>query len=440
MANFHFPKQNPFQVPQNVGTGNIESKYLFNNYRQEWTPALWRRAIDMAIQYSDMALLDTLYSWCLQSSPFLRSQIDKRLVPLYKRNFVFGRNGRENTRLTDKYIRHSWWFKRFIRYIMLSQFYGAKMFAINPDQRKVVDFPLRNIDIFNEALRYQTFEYYQVINAADYDNLFFFQPESDQDFKLGLMQPISRTMIGMVEMFNDWQILGKRYSFPLTTIGYDANNAQAKMDARSVAQNLDMLTIPLIPYTQDMMNNGESMYSIEVNPINTQTGSDAFRVFKEFMLEGRSEIMQLVTGGTLLGATEKNTNSEHLAQIHWEMYQDILNADAELVLMLANSEAVKHKLAVIFDDASIESSPLIEIPDDRLPLSTFVDVGEMMAKQKMKYTPEAYLRVGIDPDDIEPEQATEQKHSLIKRIFNPSAKPTEQAVTEVKTEEDEDVS
>lgn len=37
--------------------------------------------------------------------------------------------------------------------------------------------------------------------------------------------------------------------------------------------------------------------------------------------------MQLVTGGTLLGATEKNTNSEQLASIHMELYQDIIADD-----------------------------------------------------------------------------------------------------------------
>lgn len=434
MAKFHFPKINPYQVPQQIGTGNIESRYLFNNYRREWTPALWRRAVDMAIQYSDMSLLDTLYSWCMQSSPFLVSQINKRLIPIYKRNFVFGRNGRENSRLTEKYIRNSWWFKRFIRYILLSQFYGCKMVAINPDKRKVVDFPLRNIDIFNEALRFQTFEYYQVINAADYDNLFFFQPEGDQDFKLGLLQSISRAMIGIVEMFNDWQVLGKRYSFPLTTIGYDANNAKAQTQAQTVAQNLDMLTIPLIPYVQDMVNNGKSLYSIEVNPINTQTGSDAFRVMKEYIVEYRSEIMQAVTGGTLLGSTEKNTNSEQLAQIHWEIYQDILNADAEMALTIMNREDVKHKLAVLFDDASIESSPIIELPDDRLPVSTFVDVGNMMAKQKLNYKPEAFRRVGIDPSDVEAEKKEEEKQSLIGRVFNPRKKEDQTEKVTEKTE------
>ena len=98
-------------------------------------------------------------------------------------------------------------------------------------------------------------------------------------------------MIGIVEVFTNWQILGKRYSFPMTTIGYDANNSEAKKAARMVAENLDMLTIPLIPKTVDaFIAGGKTSYSVEVNPIPTQTTADAFRVFKEYIIEYRSEI------------------------------------------------------------------------------------------------------------------------------------------------------
>ena len=53
MADFHFPKINPFQVPQKVGSDGIVSNYLFNNYYMDYTPATWRQAVDRAIQYSD---------------------------------------------------------------------------------------------------------------------------------------------------------------------------------------------------------------------------------------------------------------------------------------------------------------------------------------------------------------------------------------------------
>ena len=44
----------------------------------------------------------------------------------------------------------------------------------------------------------------------------------------------------------------------LRAIGYDANNDQAKKAALAVAQNLDMLTIPVIPKTNDVMAPGKS--------------------------------------------------------------------------------------------------------------------------------------------------------------------------------------
>ena len=116
MAKFEFPTINPFSVPQNIGADGIHSRYLFNNYRQEWTPSTWRRAIDRAIQSSDLTYLDALYSWCIQASPFLMSQINKRLIPLYKRNIVFGSGVKENRSLTDKHIRGSFWFNRLLRY------------------------------------------------------------------------------------------------------------------------------------------------------------------------------------------------------------------------------------------------------------------------------------------------------------------------------------
>lgn len=420
MAKFEFPTINPFSVPQNIGADGIHSRYLFNNYRQEWTPSTWRRAIDRAIQYSDLTYLDALYSWCIQASPFLMSQINKRLIPLYKRSIVFGSGVKENRSLTDKHIRGSFWFNRLLRYACLSQFYGVKCFAIDPEKREVADFPLRNLDIFNKGLRYMTYDYYEVVPASKYDNMFFFEPETDQDFRLGLLQSISRAMIGIVEVFTNWQILGKRYSFPMTTIGYDANNPEAKKAARMVAENLDMLTIPLIPKTVDAFSaGGKTSYSVEVNPIPTQTTADAFRVFKEYIIEYRSEIMQLVTGGTLLGATEKNTNSEQLAEIHWNIYEDILNRDASVVLDMLNSDEVRHKLAVIFDDYNIERSRFIEIPDKTISTSKFVDIGDMMARQKLRFSKEAFRRVGLDPEDIEKDQPenTGEKPGLLSRVL-----------------------
>ena len=105
-----------------------------------------------------------------------------------------------------------------------------------------------------------------------------------------------------------------------------------------------------------------------------------------------------------------------------------------MALMIMNREDTKHKLAMLFDDASIESAPIIELPDDRLPISTFVDVGNMMAKQGSKFKPEAFRRVGIDPSDVEAEKKEEDKQSLIGRVFNPRKKEDQTEKVTEKTE------
>lgn len=417
MAKFHQPQINPFNVPQQVGVGNIVSNYLFNNYGVELTPAKWRQAVDAALQYSDLSLLDMVYSYCVQSSPFLVSQINKRLVPMDKRNFAFSVGGKIDEDLTNTLVQ-SWWFRGFMRYIVLSRFYGVKEFSIDAKKRVMTDFPLRNIDIFNEGLRFGTYQYQEIINAKDYDNLFYFQPESDQDFKLGLLQPISKMMIQMLDTYTNWSLLGKRYSFPLTTIGYNANSAEAKTQARIVAQNLDMMSIPIIPFRSEYGNAGRSIYSIEVNPIQTQTNSDAFRVMKELISESRSEIMQLITGGTLLGATEKNTNSENLADIHLTLYNDILAGDVRLALQMFNREENLEKLAKLFGISRLTKAKLVEIPDTRVSQRLFVEVGDMMAKQGLKYTNDAFEKVGLNKEDIIEEEPQTSKKGVLNGLFH----------------------
>lgn len=406
MAKFHNPQRNPFLVPQPVGAGDISSAYLFNQYRVDWTPSKWREAINQAMQYSNLVQLDALYSWCVQSSPFLNSQIQKRLVPLFKRNFAIKVGGEVSKDMTDKYITNSWWFQNYMRYVVLSKFYGVKVFTIDPKKRKIVDLPLRNIDIFNRGLREGTYQYYNIVNAEDYDNLFYIQPETDQDFQLGLLQPISRAMVGIVQMYNVWFIAAQNYSRPFTTLGFNSNNDKAKDTALQVAQNIDMMNIPIIPFTQQMGSDKNS-YQVEVSTASTNASEGQFRSFKEYIAAFEAEIMQLVTGGTLLGATEKNTNSEQLASIHLEIYRDILDADAKFVLQAFNDPQNLEKLSKLFGDKEFMQAELVEIPDNTVSQKLFVEVGTMLAKQGGKFTPEAFEKVGLSAEDIDFEQPKE---------------------------------
>ena len=99
----------------------------------------------------------------------------------------------------------------------------------------------------NRAIRSQTYAIESVANVDDYDNMFYMQPDTDQDFKMGMMQQISRAMIGIVEAYNNWSVTSATYSYPRTTVGFIDGNAQAQALAENIANNLDPLDTPCCP-------------------------------------------------------------------------------------------------------------------------------------------------------------------------------------------------
>lgn len=413
MPKFSNPTINPFQLPQNIGTNSISSKYLFNFYDQEFTNNKWREAIDQALRYSNLVQLDALYSWCIQTSPFLASQIDKRVRPIAKREYAFMIDGKINKAFNRQYI-HQEWFRQMVKERILATFYGVRCFSIEPTNGTITSFPLRNLDIFNEAIREMTYDYYEVVDSDTFDNLFFIQPTTDQDFRLGLMQQISRSMIAINEMYCYWSISGIRYSNPMTVVGFLDNNETAKSTATDIANNLNPMSTPVIPYTQRY--DGNQVYQIDIKPINTQSYPDAFRLYKEAINSHWSEIMQLVTGGTLIGATEKNTNSEQLAEIHFNLYSEILDDDSSNVIDMFNSEKVRKKLAKTFKDDRFLRAELIEIAPDVISIDKFTKVGDVLAKHGLRYNPEILRKIGMSVDDVDTSFMTTQWASIKKGL------------------------
>ena len=105
MAQFHTPRQQPYNPFRPIGATNVKSRYIPNQYFVEFTPSWWRNAIDNAVNYSDLTMVDTLYSWCIQSSPFLVSQMNKRLNPIENAVFAFYRDGEIDENLTEMITR-----------------------------------------------------------------------------------------------------------------------------------------------------------------------------------------------------------------------------------------------------------------------------------------------------------------------------------------------
>lgn len=400
MTRFHQPSIDPIQVPYEVGISGIESKYLPNYYDYRFTPQFWRIAYNKAMNYSDMSYLDTLYSWVVQSSPFLVSQMDKRVTPIMNRIFVIRNSDGSIDDKATKLICETKWFRFLIRSFIMSKFYGIRVPQIDIEKDRVADFPLRNIDIKNRAVRSMTFDYDRIASIDDYDNTFYIQPYDDQDFQFGMLLQISRAMIDIQQAYMNWNIFATRSSYPRTTLGYQAGNEKSKTMAENLARVLDNPTAVLIsPYEASRYQKGERMYSVEMKSDMINAAPEAFRTFKENIMSRWSEIMQLITGGTLLGATEKNTNSEHLVEAHLKMYEDKKKEDLIDCLYVCRNVFMP-KLRKLIQNVDLEGKYIDVMPDKTIGMEEFKNISDAASKQGIRLSTSFFERIGLDKTDF----------------------------------------
>ena len=374
------------------------------------------------MNYSDMTYLDTLYSWVVQSSPFVVSQMDKRIVPLMNHEFVIrNADGTVDDDATSR-ICTTKWFKFLVRSYGMSLFYGIRVPQIDIENDRVADFPLRNIDIKNRAVRSMTYDYDQVADIDDYANTFFIQPNDDQDFMFGMLLQISRAMIDIQQSYMNWSIFATRSSYPRTTLGYQAGNETSKNLAQSLARQLDNPTAILIsPYESNKYNKGERMYNVEMKSDMINAAPEAFRTFKENIMSRFSEIMQLVTGGTLLGSTEKNTNSENLVEAHLQLYEDKKREDINGCLS-AFRTIYMPKLRRLISNIDLSGKYVDIIPDKSITMEKFKIISDAASKQGIRLSRAFFERVGLDKSDFNPKVQNKSWYSSamakIGDIFN----------------------
>ena len=91
----------------------------------------------------------------------------------------------------------------------------------------------------------------------------------------------------------------------------------------------------------------------------------------------RGSIMQLILGSSLLGMSEKNTNSERLVRAHLKLFRDITEADAIDVQDWFNIPEVRTKLAYLFNEPALEKARFEVKP------SNYIDIGDIEAYTKM---------------------------------------------------------
>lgn len=389
---------NPYDLLRQQGATGARVQAFPQNYDFLLNSDTWWSAVTRARNYSDFTGLDALYSYVLKSSTIVRSAIDKRLRPLKSRTFAIFIDGKEDKRLTEL-VRNTPFVRELIYQRGMANFAFARVVGVDKNGETFV-YPLRNLDIVNRAVRKQTYDVEDIFYVKNHVNLFWMQTTQDSEDMLGLLEPVARDYINIVNAQNDWQTASQFNAYQQMVLYYE-NGDQAMVDAaKQAASQVGLGTVIVAGKVTDEQT-GKVQKDLELENVYGNSTSDMFRTFKENIEQLRNSIMQLILGSSLLGMSDKNTNSERLVRAHLKLFRDIQESDAADVQDWFNKQEVKTKLAYLLNEPSIERC-IFKVK----PLS-YIDVGDLEIFVKMlkdlglKPTDDFIVKAGLSKDDIE---------------------------------------
>lgn len=390
--------KNPYNVLNKIGVQGAQVTAFPQNYAFELDMATWWSAVQRARNYSDFSGLDALYSYVLKSSTFVRSAVEKRLRPLKSRTFSIIVNGKEDKRLTDL-VNSTPFIRELIYQRGMANFTFARVVGVDKEG-ETFNYPLRNLDIVNKAVRRMTYDVDEIYYVKNHVNLFWMQTSFTSEDTLGLLEPITRDIINAFNSQNDWQIASQFSAYQQKVMYYEDGDEKMLDAAKQAASQVGLGQVIVAGKTTDEVS-GKVIKKLELENVRGDEAADKFRTYKENIEQLRASIMQLVLGSSLLGMSDKNTNSERLVRAHLKLFRDITESDAIDVQDWFNKSEVKIKLAYLLNEPALRDCTFKAKPQ------SYIDIGDVEIFTKMfkdlalTPTEEFIMKVGLDVTDID---------------------------------------
>lgn len=389
--------KNPYNILNYEGVAGARVQALPQNYAFSLTMDTWWSAVIRAREYSDFTGLDALYSYIMKSSTIVRSAIDKRLRPLKSRTFGVYINGVEDKRLTEV-VKSSAFVRELIYQRGLANFTYARVVGVDKNGDTFV-YPLRNLDIVNKAVRKQTYDIEDIFYVNSHVNLFWLQTNATSEDTLGLLEPVARDVINMFNAQNDWQTASQFNAYQQMVMYYEDGDEKMLNAAQQAASQVGLGTVIVSGKTTDEIS-GKVQKNLELENVYGSATADTFRTFKENIEQLRASIMQLILGSSLLGMSDKNTNSERLVRAHLKLFRDITESDAMDVQDWFNRPENKKKLAYLLKEPAIENCTFKVKPSNYIDIGDVDVFAKMMKDLALAPTEEFIEKVGLSKNDV----------------------------------------
>lgn len=388
---------NPYNVLQQQGVIGARTVVLPLNFAFDLNMDTWWSAVQRARLFSDFTGLDALYSYVMKSSTLVRAAVDKRLRPLRARTFGVYVDGVEDSELTQV-LASSPLVRELVYQRGLANFTYARVIGVNKDLSTYV-YPLRNLDVVNKAIKGQTYDTVGDTLVNSHVNLFWLQTSYQSEDTLGLLEPICRDYINMMNAQNNWQTASQFLAYQQMIMYFENGDEEMQKAATKASSQIGIGEVIVAGKTTDEVS-GKVTKDLELENVYGNASADTFRIFKENIEQLRGSIMQLVLGSSLLGMSEKNTNSERLVRAHLKLFRDICEADAIDTQDWLNNPVTKRKIAYLLGAPDLANATIKVKP------SNYIDIGDIDVYTKMikdtglKPTDGFIIKAGLDSGDV----------------------------------------
>lgn len=248
--------------------------------------------------------------------------IDKRLIGVSRIPIEFRRDGKPDDSV-NVHLK-SPWFRRFVKDVLWSRFWGFSLFQFYKDERGWIGYDLidrKHYDpVRREILRYETD--LSGVPVESFSNILYV---GDGERELGKLAKIVPMVLYKRGNMGDWAEFCQVFGMPIREYTYDAGDAEARQRLLEDAKRQGGNAVYIHPKESTL------------NLIESANKSGTVDLYERFANMCNTEMSIAVLGNTLT-TDAKATGTQALGKVHQEEENELKEDDRDFILDVLNYE------------------------------------------------------------------------------------------------------
>lgn len=371
----------------------LQSPEIFHFDMQSYMSSLSSAtAIDM---YSRSRLYDIYNSILLDLH--LTGVINKRLTGVSRIPIEFRRDGKPDDNV-NAHLR-SPWFRRFVKDLLWSKFWGFTLMQFRKDDRGWIDYDLIDRKHFDpvkrEVLRYESDNVGAPIE--DFADILYVS-EGDRD--LGMLAKIAPMVLYKRGNIGDWAEFCQIFGMPIREYTYNAGDEEARLRLLADARKQGANAVYIHPDNSTL------------NLIESSNKSGTVDLYERFANMCNTEISIAILGNTLT-TDAKSTGTQSLGTVHKEEEDQLKEDDRDFILDVLN-----YDMADIFASLGVDvaGGEFCYVEKKKIDKTVQINVVEKLSAMGLPISDDyLYETFDIDkPEDYEKRKADMEEEKRLK--------------------------